>query len=98
RLAADELGEAHAELRDLARGLHPVALSERGLASAIESLTVACESPVTVDVRAGELPEQVELAAYFVVSEALTNASKHASASPVRIRVAREGDELVLEV
>jgi signal transduction histidine kinase len=98
RLAHDELGEAHAELRDLARGLHPVALSERGLESAIESLTVGCEVPVTVEVRAGELPEQIELAAYFIVSEALTNATKHAARSPVRIRVTREGDALALEI
>jgi signal transduction histidine kinase len=98
RLAHDELGEAHAELRDLARGLHPVALSERGLESAIESLTVGCEMPVSVEVHAGELPERIELAAYFIVSEALTNASKHAAPSPVRIRVAREGDALALEI
>ena len=53
RLAGDELGEAQAELRDLARGLHPVALSERGLRSALESLTVGCEMPVTLDVARG---------------------------------------------
>src|SRR5262245_49269644 len=50
RLAHDELGEAQAELRDLARGLHPVALSERGLRSALESLTLGCEMSVTLDV------------------------------------------------
>jgi signal transduction histidine kinase len=98
RLAHDELGEAHAELRDLARGLHPVALSERGLLSALESLTVACEIPVTLDVRAGDLPEEVELAAYFVVSEALTNASRYAAASAVRIVVAQERGALLVEV
>jgi signal transduction histidine kinase len=98
RLAQDELNEAHAELRDLARGLHPVALSERGLHSALESLAAGCEMPVTLDIRADELPEQVELAAYFIVSESLTNAGKHAAASAVRIRVAREGEALVLEI
>ncbi len=98
RLAHDELDEAHAELRDLARGLHPVALSERGLRSALESLTVACEMRVTLDVQADELPEHVELAAYFIVSESLTNASKHAAASDVRIGVAREDGALVLEI
>jgi hypothetical protein len=56
-----------------------VALSDRGLTSALESLAAACETPVTLDVRAVELPEQVELAAYFIVSEALTNANKHAA-------------------
>ncbi len=98
RLAHDELDEAHAELRDLARGLHPVALSERGLRSALESLAVACEMPVTLDVQADELPEHVELAAYFIVSESLTNASKYAFASGVRVRVAREDGALVLEI
>jgi signal transduction histidine kinase len=98
RLAHDELGEAHTELRDLARGLHPVALSERGLRDALESLTVACEVPVTLDVRAGELPEPVELAAYFIVSESLTNATKHAAANAIRIHAAREDGALVVEI
>ena len=98
RAAQDELGEAHAELRDLARGLHPVALSERGLARALEGLTVGCDVPVTLDVQAGELPEQVELAAYFIVSESLTNASKYAAANAVGICVAREDGALVVEI
>jgi signal transduction histidine kinase len=98
RLADDELGEAHAELRDLARGLHPVALAERGLGSALESLTVRCEMPVALDVRAGDLPEHVALAVYFVVSESLTNAARYADARAVRIRVAREDGALLVEV
>ena len=98
RLACTELDEAHAELRDLARGLHPVALSERGLGNALESLTVACAMPVSLDVDVGELPEAVELAAYFIVSESLTNASKYAGAGRVRIRVACEDGALVLEI
>ena len=98
RLACAELDEAHAELRDLARGLHPVALSERGLRSALESLTVACAMPVALDVETGELPEDIELAAYFIVSESLTNASKYAAAGNVSIRVALDGSALVLEI
>ena len=98
RLAGDELGEAQAELRDLARGLHPVALSERGLRNALESLTVGCEIPVTLDVGAEELPEQIELAAYFIVSESLTNARKYAGASAVQIRVAPEAEALLVEI
>jgi signal transduction histidine kinase len=98
RLATDELRQAHAELRDLARGLHPVALSERGLRSALESLTVGCEMPVTLDVTADELPEHVELATYFIVSESLTNARKYAAASAVRIRVAPDAGALVVEI
>jgi signal transduction histidine kinase len=54
--------------------------------------------PVTLDIEAGELPEGVELAAYFIVSESLTNASKYATASHVHIRVAREDGALVLEI
>jgi signal transduction histidine kinase len=98
RLADDELGEAHAELRDLARGLHPVALSERGLARALEGLTGGCDFSVTLDVLEDTLPEQIELAAYFIVSESLTNASKYAAASAVRVRVAREHGVVLVEI
>ncbi len=98
RLAHQELGEAHTELRDLAHGLHPVALSERGLRSALESLTVGCEMPVTLDVDADQVPGDLELAAYFIVSESLTNASKYAGASAVRISVAAEAGSLRVEV
>ena len=98
RLAGAELGEAQAELRDLARGLHPVALSERGLRSALESLTVGCEMSVTLEVDADGLPEDVELAAYFIVSESLTNARKYADAETVRIRVAPVAQGLLVEI
>jgi signal transduction histidine kinase len=98
RLAGDELGEAQAELRGLARGLHPVALSERGLRSALESLTAGCEIPVTLDVGAQALPQQIELAAYFIVSESLTNANKYAGASAVDIRVAPEAQAVAVEI
>jgi signal transduction histidine kinase len=98
RLAGDELSEAQAELRGLARGLHPVALSERGLRSALESLTAGCEMPVTVDVVAQELPEQIELAAYFIVSESLTNANRYAGAGTVAIRVAPEAQAVLVEI
>ena len=98
RLAGDELDEAQAELRGLARGLHPVALSERGLHSALASLTVGCEVPVTLDVGVPELPEQVELAAYFIVSESLTNANKYAGAGAIEIRVAPEAGAVLVEI
>jgi signal transduction histidine kinase len=87
-----------AELRGLARGLHPVALSERGLRSALESLTVGCEVPVTLDVGVPELPEPVELAAYFIVSESLTNANKYAGAGAIEIRVAHEPRGVLVEI
>jgi signal transduction histidine kinase len=98
RVAHDELGEAHAELRDLARGLHPVALSERGLVPALEGLTAGCDVPVRIEVQAEELAEHLELAAYFIVSESLTNASKYAAASAVQVRVAREHGALLVEI
>jgi signal transduction histidine kinase len=98
RMACDELSAAQTELRDLARGLHPVALSERGLQSALESLLVGCEIPVTLDVAVDELPDDVELAAYFIVCEALTNARKYAGAAAVRIRVAHVADALLVEI
>jgi signal transduction histidine kinase len=75
-----------------------VALSERGLQNALESLTVGCEIPVTLDVAVDELPDDIELAAYFIVCEALTNARRYASASAVRIRVAPEADALLVEI
>ena len=98
RLASDELGAAQTELRDLARGLHPVALSERGLRSALESLTVGCEIPVTLDIAADELPDDVELAAYFIVCESLTNARKYAGADAVGVRVAPVAEALLVEI
>jgi len=98
RRASEELGAAQVELRGLARGLHPVALSERGLRSALESLTTGSELPMTVEVTADELPDEVELAAYFVVSESLTNARKYADAGAVQVRVTPVDDVLLVEV
>jgi len=98
RLALDELNDAHSELRDLARGLHPVALSERGLRSALESLTAGSEMPVTLDVTADPLPEPVELAAYFIVSESLTNAARYAGPCRVEVRIAPDDGALLVEI
>ena len=75
-----------------------MALSERGLQSALESLIVACEIPVTLDVAVDELPDDVELAAYFIVCESLTNARKYADAGAVRVRVAHVADALLVEI
>jgi signal transduction histidine kinase len=98
RLAHDELGEAQAELRDLARGLHPVALSERGLRGALESLLVGYEVPVTLDVAVDGLRDDVELAAYFIVAESLMNARKYAGADAIRVSVAPVADALLVEI
>ena len=97
-LAADELSAAHAELRELARGLHPVALSERGLPAAIESLASTSPVPVEVDVCPDPLPDAIAAAAYFVVAECLTNASRYGRPNAVHVRVSREGDRLEIEV
>jgi signal transduction histidine kinase len=98
RLASDELGAAQTELRDLARGLHPVALSERGLRGALESLAAGSETPITFDVVADGLPADVELAAYFIVAESLTNARKYADAHSVRVSVGPEADALLVQI
>jgi signal transduction histidine kinase len=85
------------ELRELARGIHPAVLVEGGLRAALEALALRAAVPVELDVEVeGRLPEQVEIAAYYVVSEALTNAAKHAEASVFEIRV--EGRDDVLRV
>jgi signal transduction histidine kinase len=97
-LAGDELGAAQTELRDLARGLHPVALSERGLRGALESLTVGSETPMTLDVASDELPDDLALATYFIVSESLTNARRYAAADAIRVRVGPVADALIVEI
>jgi signal transduction histidine kinase len=93
--AQDEVEEAIAELRDLARGIHPTLLRAEGLEAAVEAL--ARRTPLPVDVRSTlreRLADSVELAAYFVVSEALTNVVKHASASHASVLLEHEPGEL----
>jgi signal transduction histidine kinase len=93
--AQEELEHAIGELRELARGIHPTLLREEGLAAAVQGL--ARRAPLPVDVESspgGVLPQDVELAAYFVVSEALTNVAKHAEAQHASVRLVREGDLL----
>jgi PAS domain S-box-containing protein len=85
--ASAELKAALEELRDLAHGIHPALLTERGLASALESLALRSPLPVTVSCPSRRLPETVEVAAYYLVAESLTNAIKHSSASEVAIVV-----------
>ena len=97
-MAADELTAAHAELRELARGLHPVALADRGLPAAIESLTSVSTVPVELAVCDEPLPDQIAAAAYFVVAECLTNASRYGKAGTVRVCVSRDGEQLEIEV
>ena len=76
------------EVRELARGIHPAMLVEGGLPSALKAFTRRCTIPVRLDVRADRrLPEPIEVAAYYVVAEALTNAVKHAHASTIAVQV-----------
>jgi signal transduction histidine kinase len=88
--AQSELQTGLAELRELARGIHPAVLTTHGLEPAVKALAARTAVPVMVDAEAGDLPQPVEIAAYFVVSEALTNVTKyaHATAATVTVRVA----------
>jgi signal transduction histidine kinase len=97
--AREQLGTSLDELRALARGLHPAVVSDHGLAVALESLAADAAVPVLLDVRLDErLPEPVEVAAYYLVSESVANAAKHAQASQADVFVGREGQLAVVEV
>jgi signal transduction histidine kinase len=88
RSAADEAGLALNELRNLARGIHPAILTNRGLAAALDDLATRATLPVEIVATPAErLPEPVEAAAYFVVSECLANVSKHSGASSAQVSV-----------
>jgi len=89
--AQNEVEQAIAELRDLARGIHPTLLRDEGLEAAVEALVRRTPLPVTLrGTVCDRLPDPIELAAYFVVSEALTNVIKHASATGASIVLERE--------
>ena len=96
--AQDELQTSLAELRELARGIHPAVLSERGLEPALQALATRAPVPVTVWAEAEGLPEPVETAAYFVVSEALANVAKYAQATQATIVVRRSNGRVTVEV
>ena len=91
--------EALEELRDLARGIHPPVLADRGLEAAVAALTSRSPLQVKLDVDADARPSPaVESAAYFVVAEALANIGKHANATHVEIAIHRETNMLVAEI
>jgi PAS domain S-box-containing protein len=97
--ASDQLAVALDELRELARGLHPAVLSERGLRAAVEVLAGQVPVPVEIaDIPEERLPEPVEAAAYYLIAEALTNVTKYAQASAARVRVAASDASVVVEV
>jgi PAS domain S-box-containing protein len=97
--ASDQLLQALAELRELARGIHPAILTDQGLRAAVEAL--ARRSPVPVELEIDppqDIPPQVEAASYYVISEALANAAKYADAQTVRVSVQRNDAQLQVEV
>jgi PAS domain S-box-containing protein len=97
--AREELALALAELRELATGLHPAVLADRGLGPALEALAGRVPLPVEVtSVPSGRLPESVEVAAYYLVTEALTNVVKYAEASVANVAIEHDGSRLVVEV
>ncbi|PLW72375.1 sensor histidine kinase, partial [Streptomyces sp. DJ] len=97
--ARGEVALAVDELRELARGVHPKALTDHGLAAAVGNLTARSAVPVTVDVRLPyRLPAAVESTAYFVVAEALANVTRHSRASRAEVGARLETDLLVLTV
>jgi len=99
RETADELSEATVELRELARGLHPAVLSDRGLRPALEAL--AGRAPLEVELNGSpeeRFSAEVESASYFVVAEALTNVARYADASHASVTVDRENGHVTVEV
>jgi signal transduction histidine kinase len=97
--ARNELAVSLQELRDLARGIHPAILSDRGLREALEALTARAPLPVELLVEpGGRAPESVEVAAYYLVSEALTNVLKHSDAAGASVSVTRRRTQLVVAV
>jgi signal transduction histidine kinase len=97
--AADAVVLALDELRELSRGIHPAGLSNGGLAPALRALARRSAVPVELDISViGRLPEGIEVAGYYVVSEVLTNAIKHARASVVRVAVEEHNRSLQLSV
>jgi signal transduction histidine kinase len=97
--AREELAIALQELRELSQGIHPSLLTERGLEAALGELPLRTPVPLELEVSIGErLPVQVEAAAYYVISEALANATKYARATAVRVRVNRVDGRALVEV
>jgi signal transduction histidine kinase len=97
--AHEELTLALGELRELARGIHPAVLSDRGLGAALEALAGRAPLPVELGVVPEDrLPEPIEAAAYFVVAEALTNVVKYAHASQATVNVERRNGHAIVEI
>jgi PAS domain S-box-containing protein len=96
--ASSELSAGLEEVREIARGLHPGALTAHGLPRALEALRERLPIPVEIDVPRERLPEHLEVTAYYIVSETLTNIAKHAQAARARVTARRDGDVLRFEI
>jgi signal transduction histidine kinase len=97
--ARREVAMSLEELRAVAQGIHPAVVSGHGLGVALQSLAAHADVPVKLDVELdGRMPERLEVAAYYVVSESLANVAKHAQATSATVEVARENGQLVVEV
>jgi signal transduction histidine kinase len=96
---SERLAAALAELRELARGIHPAILTDRGLAPALGALADRAAVPIDIDIEIEErLPAPVEAAAYFLVAEALTNVDRYAGATSARVVVRRDGPTVIVVV
>ncbi len=97
--ARAEIAQSLEELRAVARGIHPAVVTGHGLAVALESLTARATLPVRLTVELdGRLPERLEVAAYYVVSESLTNIAKHSRAASATVDVGRTQGQVVVEI
>jgi PAS domain S-box-containing protein len=96
--AAADARHAIEDLRELAAGIHPLVLSDRGIGAALEELTAGTPLPVTLRVTDERFAPEVEAAAYFFVAEAITNAVKHAAATGVDVTIERDSDVLRIDV
>ena len=97
--ARREIARSLEELRDVARGIHPAVVSGHGLAVALEQLAAQAPVPVRLNVKLeGRFPEQLEVAAFYLVSESLANVGKHANATSATVEVVRTNGQVVVEV
>jgi signal transduction histidine kinase len=96
--ARDHVAQARQDLRELSAGLHPRELTTGGLAEALAALAQRAPCPVDVEVHAPPLPEEMQIATYYLCSEALANVAKHARATRAAVRVTVEGGQLVVTV
>ncbi len=96
--AVTDVAASLSELRDLAHGIYPAAVRDHGLGVAIESLTTRASVPVRLDMTDRRWPETIELTAYYIVAECLTNITKHANASEAVVVLTPDDGGLVVEI